>query len=162
MDLALATGRGDPLMTQWPGVPAPLVPDRQVVQIGEREGRSPGFIWADVNETAFNRIDVFDAHERGAAAVVASALATVGQQDWPFFVHFDIDVLDQTIMPAVDSPGSPGIDPDDLRIILARLIADRRCAGMTVTIFDPDLDPDGGLAAWLVAFLGSVLAVAKT
>ena len=41
MDLALATGRGDPLMTAWPGVPAPLVPDAQVVQIGEREGRSP-------------------------------------------------------------------------------------------------------------------------
>ena len=42
MDLALATGRGDPLMTTWPGVPVPLVPDEQVVQIGEREGRSPG------------------------------------------------------------------------------------------------------------------------
>ena len=153
MDLALATGRGDPLMTEWPGVPAPLVPDEQVVQIGEREGRSPGFIWADVNDTAFNRIDVFDARERGAEAVVASALATVGQKDWPFFLHFDVDVLDQAIMPAVDSPGSPGIDPDELRIILARLIADRRCAGMTVTIFDPDLDPDGSLAAWLVAFL---------
>jgi arginase len=162
MDLALATGRGDPLMTGWPDVPAPLVPDAQVVQIGEREGRGPGFIWADVNDTAFNRIDVFDARERGAEAVMASAFATVGQQDWPFFLHFDVDVLDQTIMPAVDSPGSPGIDPAELRIILARLIADRRCAGMTVTIFDPDLDPDGSLAAWLVAFLGEVFSAAKT
>ena len=113
----------------------------------------PGFIWADVNDTAFNRIDVFDARQRGAEAVAASALATVGQQEWPFFVHFDVDVLDQTIMPAVDSPGSPGIDPEELGTILARLIADRRCAGMTVTIFDPDLDPDGSLAAWLAAFL---------
>ena len=68
-------------------------------------------------------------------------------------MHFDVDVLDQEIMPAVDSPGSPGIDPDQLRIILSRLIADPRCAGMTVTIFDPDLDPDGSLAAWLVTFL---------
>jgi arginase len=162
MDLALATGRGDPLMTDWPGVPAPLVPDQQVVQIGEREGRSPGFIWADVNDTAFNRIDAFDARELGADAVVESALVTVGQKEWPFFLHFDVDVLDQTIMPAVDSPGSPGIDPDELRIILSRLITDRRCAGMTVTIFDPDLDPDGSLAFWLVAFLASVLAAAKT
>jgi arginase len=161
MDLALATGRGDPLMTQWPGVPAPLVPDEQVVQIGEREGRKPDFIWADVNDTAFNRIDVFDARQRGAEAVLASALATVGQREWPFFVHFDVDVLDQIIMPAVDSPGSPGIEPGELSTILARLIADPRCVGMTVTIFDPDLDPDGNLASWLVSFLGGVLAAAK-
>ena len=46
-------------------------------------------------------------------------------------------------------------------IILARLIADQRCAGMTVTIFDPDLDPDGSLASWLVAFLGDVFSVAR-
>ena len=161
MDLALATGRGDPLMTTWPGVPVPLVPDEQVVQIGEREGHSPGFIWADVNDTAFNRIDVFKAREIGADAVVESALATVGQQDWPFFVHFDVDVLDQTVMPAVDSPGSPGIEPDQLRIILARLIGDQRCAGMTCTIFDPDLDPDGSLAIWLVGLLGDVVGAAR-
>jgi arginase len=162
MDLALATGRGEPLMTDWPGVLAPLVPDEQVVQIGEREGHDPDFAWPDVNDTGFNRIDVFEARRIGPDAVVKSALATIDQKDWPFWVHFDVDVLDQAVMPAVDSPGSPGIDPDALRTILAGLIADRRCAGMNVTIFDPDLDPDGSLASWLVSFLGGVLAAAKS
>jgi arginase len=59
-------------------------------------------------------------------------------------------------MPAVDSPGSPGIDPDDLAAILGALAADTRCAGMNVTIFDPDLDPHGTLARFLVEFLGKV------
>jgi arginase len=162
MDLALATGRGEALMTDWPGVPAPLVPDEQVVQIGEREGHDADFAWPDVNDTAFNRIDVFEARRLGADAVADSALATIDREDWPFWLHFDVDVLDQTVMPAVDSPGSPGINPDDLRIILGRLVADPRCAGMDATIFDPDLDPDGSLAAWLVAFLGDVLATAKS
>lgn len=161
MDLALATGRGDPLMTDWPGVPTPLVPDEQVVQIGEREGHEPDFAWPDVNDTAFNRIDVFAARRLGADAVVASALATIDQRDWQFWLHFDVDVLDQAIMPAVDSPGSPGIEPDELKTILGRLAGDRRCAGMNVTIFDPDLDPDGSLAAWLVAFLDSVIVEAR-
>jgi arginase len=161
MDLALATGRGDLLMTDWPGAPAPLVADEQVVQIGEREGRDPDFAWPDVNDTAFNRIDVFDARRIGADAVVASALATVGQKDWPFWLHFDVDVLDQTVMPAVDSPGSPGIDPAELKIILGRLLRDPRCAGMDFTIFDPDLDPDGRLARWLVAFLEEPFAAAR-
>lgn len=161
MDLALAIGRGDPLMTDWPGVPTPLIPDTQVVQIGEREGHDPNYDWRDVFETAFNRIDVFEARRLGADAVVDSALATIGQQDWPFWLHFDVDVLDQTVMPAVDSPGSPGIEPNELRTILARLAGDRRCAGMNVTIFDPDLDLDGSLAGWLVAFLGEVIAQAR-
>ncbi|WP_419694333.1 arginase family protein [Mesorhizobium muleiense] len=73
-------------------------------------------------------------------------------------MHFDVDALDQTVMPAVDSPGSPGIDPDDLVAILAALVADPRCIGMDMTIFDPDLDPTGELAVLLVSLLGQVFA----
>ena len=51
--------------------------------------------------------------------------------------------------------------PDQLRIILARLIGDQRCAGMTCTIFDPDLDPDSNLAVWLVGLLGDVVSAAR-
>lgn len=40
--------------------------------------------------------------------------------DQGFWVHLDVDVLDQAIMPAVDCPGSPGIPPEDLVAILQR------------------------------------------
>ena len=158
MDLALATGRGEPLLTEWPGISGPLVPDRQVVQIGEREGRDPDFAWPDVNDTDFTRIDVFAARELGAAGVLERTRDTLGRAGVPFWLHFDIDVLDQTVMPAVDSPGSPGIDPGDLAEILGELAADPRSAGMNMTIFDPDLDPDGALARFLVELLGKVFA----
>jgi len=39
MDLALVTGRGDPLGTEWPGVEGPLIADADVIQLGERESR---------------------------------------------------------------------------------------------------------------------------
>ena len=60
-------------------------------------------------------------------------------------------------MPAVDSPGSPGVDPDALASVLGGLLADPGCAGLTVSVFDPDLDPDGVYAARLVALLGRAL-----
>ncbi|MDK8264914.1 arginase family protein [Pseudomonas oryzihabitans] len=69
-------------------------------------------------------------------------------------MHLDIDVLNQTVMPAVDSPDSPGIPPDDLLIIIAAFVANARCRGMTVTVFDPDLDPDERLASTI----GNLLA----
>ena len=157
MDLALATGRGDPLLTEWPGIAGPLVADEAVVQIGERESRDADFAWPDINSTAITRIDVFAARELGAAGVLEKTRATLARADCPYWLHLDVDVLDQTIMPAVDSPGSPGIDPDGLVAILSALAADQRCIGMDMTIYDPDLDPTGELARLLVSLLGRVL-----
>jgi arginase len=127
------------------------VHDRDVVQIGEREGRDPDFAWPDVNETAIERIDVFLANEIGPQAVLARTRQRLGERFW---VHLDVDVLDAAVMPAVDSPGTPGIAPDDLVVILSGLVSDARCAGMTVTVFDPDLDADGRHARTLVGLLG--------
>lgn len=154
MDLALATGRGEALLTDWPGVSSPLVPDEQVVQIGEREGHDPDFAWPDVNDTAITRIDVFTARQIGAQAILEQTRATLNRQPkWAFWLHFDVDVLDQTIMPAVDSPGSPGIDPAELVVVLRGLLRLERCSGLSVTIFDPDLDPTRRCALLIVSIL---------
>ncbi|MER8502208.1 arginase family protein [Mesorhizobium sp. M0208] len=158
MDLALATGRGEPLLTDWPGIERPLVADEQVIQIGERENRNANFGWPDIHSTAMTLIDVFAVRELGAAKVLDKTWSTLARTGWPHWVHFDVDALDQTVMPAVDSPGSPGIDPDDLVDILTALVADTRCTGMDMTIFDPDLDPTGELAALLVSLLGRIYA----
>lgn len=152
MDLALATGRGEPIGTEWPGIAGPLVQDAHVVQLGEREGRDPDFAWPDIADTAITRIDVFAALALGADCVLAR-IADVLDAAPGFWIHLDVDVLDQAIMPAVDSPGSPGIPPDDLVAILRPLVADRACRGMTVTVYDPDLDPDGRHAATIVGLL---------
>jgi len=100
---------------------------------------------------------VFTVRALGPAAVIARTLAVLGQQpDWPFWIHLDVDVLDQNVMPAVDSPGSPGVDEADLIDILRALVDQKLCAGMTVTIYDPDLDPQREHAVRLVALLRKV------
>jgi arginase len=158
MDLALATGRGEKLLTDWPEVLSPLVPDEHVIQIGEREGRDPDFAWPDINNTAITRIDVFTAREIGGEAVLARVKETLDRIDLPHWIHFDVDVLDQTVVPAVDTPGSPGIDPDDLSILLRGLLSGPRCLGVDMTIFDPDLDPDGAYAKLIVSLLGDAVS----
>lgn len=157
MDLAAATGRGEALLTEWPGVEGPLLRDDHVIQIGERENRDPDYAWRDIAATDITLVDVFAARELGAAGVIAKTEPVLarGGRHW---LHFDVDALDQTVMSAVDSPGSPGIDPDELVAILGDLVARPGCVGMNMTIFDPDLDPTGELAVWLVNFLRRVLA----
>ena len=153
----LAAGRGEALMTEWPGVQGPLVPDEAVVQLGERGGRDADFAWPDVNETAITSLDVFAARELAASDLLAHVRVPLDRTGWPFWVHLDVDVLVQAVMPAVDSPGSPGVDPDALAHVLRGLVTSDRCCGLTVTIFDPDLDPTGEFAAWLVTLLGRVV-----
>ena len=63
-----------------------------------------------------------------------------------YWLHLDVDVLDPAVMPAVDSPDPGGLGRDELVELLAPLAASPRCVGMEVTVFDPDLDPDGRLA----------------
>lgn len=157
MDLAMATGRGETIATDWPRVSGPLVSDERVIQLGERENRDDDFAWPDVNDTAITRIDTFHARQIGSKGVLSAIEKTLERvPDQSYWVHLDVDVLDQTVMPAVDSPGSPGIDPADLLQILSPLVADPRCCGMTVTVFDPDLDPNGEYAEFLVSLLGQL------
>ena len=99
---------------------------------------------------------MFKARESGASGILERTLPVLRHHGLPFCVHFDVDVLDKSIMPAVDSPGSPGIDRNQLVSLLAQLFVDDACLGLTVTIFDPDLDPDGRYASLLVPLLSDV------
>jgi len=63
-----------------------------------------------------------------------------------FWVHLDADVLDDTIMPAVDSRQPDGLSYTELIELLRPLLGSPLAAGMQVTIFDPELDKDGKIA----------------
>ncbi|KXV67675.1 arginase [Acetobacter malorum] len=157
MDLALATGRGEPFLTQWPEIEGPLVPDNHVIQIGERESHDADFAWPDIARTAITQIDIFDFQKIGVAAASAKIQALLSSHSAAgFWIHFDVDVLDQLIMPAVDCPGSPGLSVADMVSLLNPLVSDRRCLGMTVSIYDPEKDPDGHCAKTLVGLLGQL------
>jgi arginase len=88
---------------------------------------------------------------QGARDVAAATLAALGARELErIWVHFDVDVVDPTLLPAVDTPTPGGIDLAALSELLAALVAAPQIAGLEVTIFDPDLDPDGAQAARLV------------
>ncbi|PSK88084.1 arginase [Murinocardiopsis flavida] len=89
------------------------------------------------------------------AAEQARRTALSGGADG-YWLHLDVDVLDPVHMPAVDSPDPGGIDPDGL-VRLLRALAPQ-AVGIQVTVFDPDLDPDGRYARLLADILDDGLA----
>ena len=73
------------------------------------------------------------------------------------WVHVDLDVLDDAVMPAVDSPGSPGFDYAQLSALIAALCASGRVAGADFAIYDPERDPDQRYAAPLVRCIADAI-----
>ncbi len=57
------------------------------------------------------------------------------------------DVLDPAVVPAVDGPEDDGLLPDQLGPLLLAFVRAPRCVGLDVTVYGPDLDPDGTAGA---------------
>jgi arginase len=72
-------------------------------------------------------------------------------------VHLDVDVLDDALMPAVDYRHPGGITWQEATQILGGLLASDRACGLEVTIFNPRLDPGGGIAQRLSDLITSTV-----
>lgn len=156
MDLALATGRGEPLLTRWPEVDGPLVRDEDTVQIGERDARCPEYdeYYGDIVRTEITRMIVQDVLRDGVEAAADAAVERLRARGLDrAWLHVDLDVLDQSVMPAVDSPGSPGLDFTQLGVLLGILLKSGRFIGADIAIYDPERDPETRYAEPLVTML---------
>ena len=72
-----------------------------------------------------------------------------------YWLHVDVDILDAAVMPAVDSPDPGGLQAAQLTDLLAALAP--HAVGAHVTVFDPDLDPQGHCARLLAEILAGGL-----
>jgi arginase len=75
-----------------------------------------------------------------------------------YWIHLDVDVLDDEVMPAVDSRQPDGMSYTELGEILLELVMSSSAVGMEITILDPDLDPDGAVVDRFVTFIEQLFA----
>ncbi|MEV6287521.1 arginase family protein [Kribbella sp. NPDC051770] len=146
--LALVTGRGQADLTDLEGL-SPYVRDSDAASVGIREDDS------DREEMLAAGIGVWPAASIGAGTA-GEVLERMRGLDG-FWVHLDVDILDASVMPAVDSPDPGGIGYDELVALLKPLLQADGCVGIDIGIFDPDLDPDGKYAVELTDALVAAL-----
>jgi arginase len=157
MCLALAVGRGDTPLARLDGE-GPLVQGEDVVVIGRRDD------WDEpwYGEDALGESPVLDlthaaVRSRGARAAAQASLERLAPNVDGFWIHVDADVLDPTVLPAVDSPEPGGLTLDELADLLTPLAGHPAALGLELTIYDPALDPDRSSAARLTDLLQRVL-----
>ncbi|MEU6572457.1 arginase family protein [Streptomyces sp. NPDC046805] len=155
-EVALATGRGQRDLTDLEGL-GPYLRDEDVRFFGIRD-----FFHEERAELAALKIPVVTVSDLRQWGADPLGRATVHSFEVPqldgFWVHLDADVLDPSVMPAVDSPDPGGLLPEELLALLRPLLASAYCVGLNVTIYDPDLDPDGTAGALLADLVVAAFA----
>ena len=146
--LAAAVGRHRPSIADIDGLGPYFSPER-TAHVGHRDDDEEQDEVRGVLGAVTSAAEVLS---RGAAAVGRASAAVAGDAYW---LQVDVDVLDPTIMPAVDSPDAGGIGAAELTALLRELAP--RAVGASITVFDPDLDPDGRHARLLVDVLSDGL-----
>jgi arginase len=156
MCLGLACGRGDTPLARLAGR-APLVDGRHVALLGRRDEAYAWYGHAALAASPILDLPESELMARTPANVVAATLAHVASEVAGFWIHVDADVLNPAIMPAVDSPEPGGPMPDELVAILRPMLDDPLALGLSVSVYDPALDPDRSSARQLVGLIERLL-----
>lgn len=155
MPVAVLLGRGP---RAWGDVvDAPVLEPHDLALVGFRdleEARDLGSITPD-DLPGITAIDTEGVRAGGIEATVAAARPAGDRRYWVFT---DVDVLDPGQL-TVDAPQPDGLTWGELTALLAPLVCDPRCLGLTLACYNPDLDADGSGARRVVELLAAVLPV---
>ena len=152
MCLALAVGRGDPVLANL--ADSALIADRHVALVGRRDGGEPWYGHDALAASAILDLAGEAMRRRPLSVVLSQVLEQVaGPEVEAFWVHLDADLLSPAIMPAVDSPLDGGPLLDEAVALLGPLVRHPKALGFELTIYDPSLDPGRDAAQMLVTLL---------
>lgn len=154
MDLAIAYGHGATGLVDLAGDP-PTVSPSDVIAIGYRV--SDGLEESLIDE----RVRKFGAEElrRRGPVVTAMDIAEWVRRVGVYWVHLDVDVLDENVFPAVTYRQTGGLDWEELGALLVPLVSQRGLIGLSVADLVPPLDPTGVYTRRLSDFLINLLSV---
>jgi len=154
MDLAVLTGHGPPGLL--PGADRLVAPaavsllGHRPAELGPGTATENGRIDHDI--FALTSVEIRELGPRSLGEEVAS------RSSGPAWVHVDLDVLDERVLPAVSYPQSLGLDWRELVELVHPLAASPGLVGVSVADLNPDLDPDGRHARRTVDALAEILA----
>jgi arginase len=147
MDLAIVTGRGPEILRDLDHL-RPLVMEQDIVVFGYRDAeQSAKYGCQDIKKTTMMKaIELGEVRRLGFQNAATLGIATLLKNELTgFWIHLDADVLEDSIMPAVDYRLPGGITFAELSNLLKLLLSSKKAVGISITIFNPTLDKDGSI-----------------
>ena len=156
MDLRIVSGYGPDILSNLNGL-KPLVLEQDIVVFGYRDEEQSASYGCEnikkvtkmyaLNLSDVRRLGVADAAHFGIDRLLAKNKIS------GFWVHLDADVLDDSVMPAVDYRLPGGLTFAELSHLLMLLLMSKKTIGISITILNPTLDKDGSTTRNFVSSL---------
>ncbi len=159
MELGLALG-----FVPAPGLPGdlarllPLVGPHEVRMLGMRDA---ALLQAEGVSSLAQEVELYDDQALQGETLVSitqAALMHLQARTNGWWLHVDLDVLSTEALSAVDYPQPGGLSWQQLETLTATAMAAEGLVGWDITIYNPDLDPDGSQAGRIVEYLVGALA----
>jgi arginase len=159
MELGLALGS-----VPAPGLPAelarllPLVRPQEVRMLGMRDA---AVLRTEGVRSLAEVLELYDDQALQGEALVSitqAALRHLQARIHRWWLHVDLDVLSTEALSAIDYPQPGGLSWRQLETLTATALAAEGLVGWDITIYNPDLDPDGSQAVRIVEYLVGALA----
>jgi arginase len=154
MPLAVALGLGPAAWVEAAGGPSTRA-DRAIA-LGARDREEAddiaGLLAGELSHLLVLPPDVL--RSRGLAVSGAQAAEQLADRYW---IHLDVDVLDERAMPATDYLMPDGLEWDEVAELLRPLCASPAVAGLSIGCLNPEKDPDGSLTRRTADLVVSVL-----
>jgi arginase len=137
----------------------PAVEPDALVMLGQRD---EGYRRAISVPTIAGRVRLHPAEavHRQLADLASEVTEHLAQHTPAWWVHVDLDVLRAEDFPACGAASDPampgGLTWTDLTTIVGRALRTPTCRGLSVGVYNTDLDPDGRAARRIVRFLADL------
>ena len=157
MPISVITGNGP---AAWSAdVGAPLIGPGQLALLGQRDRDEAVEYGSVLPEDAGLDPELTPAglRERGVAATGAAVRDQLIGSAGRFWVHFDVDVLDEQAFPATDYLMPGGLSRDEVADLMRPLLASPALAGLSLACYNPAKDADGDGARYLVSLFRELL-----
>jgi arginase len=92
----------------------------------------------------------------GLEAVAERSAERLAERAGGFWLHLDVDVLDEAVMPATDYLMPGGLGWEELAALLRPLAASPALAGVSLGCVNPEKDPDGSCVSHTTTLLAAV------
>jgi arginase len=153
MPIAVVSGVGP---RDWVAlVGRPVVPTSRIALVGPRDRAEAAELKAVMPEDIGIAAEITPDLIRsvGTDVVAGATLATAGTSFW---VHLDVDVLDESVFPATDYLMPGGLAFEELAALLTPLVSDPGLTGFSVACYNPEKDPSGKSGAALAELITSL------
>lgn len=139
MAASIVTGNGHEKLTNILNL-SPYIKEENLWCVGNREYDDEYENEIRNSSATYFSLDML--RKQGIENCINSFLSHIKNLDG-FWLHIDVDVLNDSIMPCVDSRTTDGLTYEEFNELTSYLFQSEKLSGLEITILDPDLDSTG-------------------